>query len=85
MTNFIKELPQNTTVLQSAHTEQYSKGSNTSAIQRQSMSMISAVLHASLMPLFSTFRRRMDEQICVFVLRLWFYTSLVFVIVYRGR
>ena len=30
--NFIKELPQNTTVIQSEHTERYSKSSNDSAI-----------------------------------------------------
>ena len=41
MVNFTKELPQNTTVIQSEHTEQYSKSSNNSAIKRQSM--ISAV------------------------------------------
>ena len=41
MINFTKELPQNTTLIQSEHTEQYSKSSNDSAIWRQSM--ISAV------------------------------------------
>ena len=46
MINFTKELPQNTTVIQSEHTEQYSKSTNDSAILRQSM--ISAVFHASL-------------------------------------
>ena len=37
MINFTKELAQNTTVIQSEHTEQYSKRSNDSANQRQSM------------------------------------------------
>ena len=46
MINFTKELPQNTTVIQSEHTEQYSKSTNDSAILRQCM--ISAVLDASL-------------------------------------
>ena len=45
MINLIKELPQNTTVIQSEHTEQCSKSSNDSAILRQS---ISVVLNATL-------------------------------------
>ena len=37
LVNFTKDLPQNTTVIQSEYTEQYSKSSNDSAISRQSM------------------------------------------------
>ena len=57
MINFTEELPQNTTVIQSEHTEQYSKSSDDSTISRQSMistmdnnGQQSAVLHASVMP-----------------------------------
>ena len=45
MINLIKELPQNTTVLQSEHTEQYSKSSN----QQCHLETVFVVLHASLM------------------------------------
>ena len=37
MINFTKELPQNTTVIQSEHTEQYLKSSNDRANLRQSV------------------------------------------------
>ena len=37
MIDFTKEMPQNTTVIQSEYTEQCSKSSNDSAILRQSM------------------------------------------------
>ena len=37
MINFTKELPQNTTVIQSERKEQYSQSSNDSAIKRQYM------------------------------------------------
>ena len=39
MINFTKELPQNTTVIRSATTEQYTKGSNDSAIYVGSLSI----------------------------------------------
>ena len=61
MVNFTKELPQNTTVIPSKHTEQYSTSSNDSAILRQSM--ISAVLHASLMPCFVVASEPIDIQV----------------------